>query len=139
MPSEFYIRKENGQFKNMAKWKDHCAALPDGNYKFTCHRSTKRSLQQNDWFHAVLPDILAGLREVGYNEIRTLDDAKDFIKSVFFRKSVTNGIDTVEIIEGTSAQSKLDFASKAEDIIIWASQYLGIDIAPPSQQLEIFE
>ncbi len=31
----------------------------------------------------------------------------------------------------------IDFTSKAEEIIKWANEYLGIDVAPPDKQLEI--
>lgn len=140
MAKEFIIRKDG-----MGKWKtnalrDYLNELPEGKYKVVITKADKRTLQQNDWLHAVLPQIKEALRDTaGYNEIRTDDDAKDFLKSMFFKKQVTNGIETVEIIQGTSDTSKLDFASKAEDIIIWAQQYLGIDVAPPGKQFEFFE
>jgi hypothetical protein len=137
MSKEFYISKTEGKAANFKKFKEHWDSLPDGRYKLTIASNKKRSLQQNAWFHSVLPDILNGLREVGYNDIRTTEDAKDFVKSIFFRKKISNGFDVVEVIEGTSEQSKLNFAEKAEDIIIWANSYLGIDIAPPSEQLEM--
>jgi len=116
-------------------------ALPGGSrYKVVVSKSDKRTLAQNDWLHAVLPGIRDALRDTaGYNEIITVDDAKDFLKSMFFKKEISNGIETVEIIQGTSDTSKLDFSSKAEEIIIWASQYLGIDVAPPGKQFEFFE
>lgn len=139
MAKEFFISKRDGQYSNGKAWKDHWDSLPDGRYKITVESAKKRSLQQNAWLHAILPDILKGLRDVGYNEVRTTEDAKDFIKAMFFRKKITNGIDTVEVIEGTSEQSKLNFAEKAEDIIVWASTYLGIDIAPPAKQFELYE
>ena len=110
---------------------------PPGRYKIIVENEDKRTLQQNKWIHQVLPEILMGLQGVGYNDIKTTEQAKDFIKSIFFKKTVTNGVDTVEVVQGTSKTSKLDFTSKAEDIIQWAAEYLGIDIAPPEKQLEI--
>lgn len=133
--AEFLLHKIKDSWQNVEKWGQHLASLPDGNYRVTIVAHNKRSLQQNSWFHAVLPDILQGLRDVGYNDIRTENDAKDFVKSMFFRKKVSNGTDEVEIIEGTSDQSKLNFAEKAEDIIVWAATYLNLDIAPPGEQL----
>lgn len=140
MSKEFIIRKDG-----MGKWKtnalkDYLNELPEGKYKVVITKSDKRTLQQNDWLHAVLPGIRDALRDIaGYNEVRTTEDAKDFLKTMFFKKEITNGIETVEIIQGTSETSKLDFASKAEDIIIWAKDYLGIDVAPPNHQFEFFE
>lgn len=135
--AEFFIYKDRGIWRNVKEWKKYLESLPEGKYKVVIEPSDKRSLQQNAWFHSVLPDILKGLRDVGYNDVRTLDDAKDFVKSMFFKKSFTNGSEVVEVIEGTSKQSKINFAEKAEDIIIWAQQYLGIDVAPPDKQLEL--
>lgn len=136
---EFFIRKNMGKWTKSIDLYNYLESLPDGKYKVVVTKSDKRTLQQNDWFHAVLPQIKDGLRNAGYNDIRTNEEAKDFVKSLFFKKEVSNGIETVEVIQGTSETSKLDFASKAEDIIIWASQYLGIDVAPPGKQFEFFE
>lgn len=135
MPNEFYITKSSGEWRNVKAMKQFWDELPNGKYVATIKSASKRSLLQNAWFHAVLPDILQGLREIGYNEIRTTEDAKDVVKALFFKKSLTNGSETIEVIEGTSEQSKINFAEKAEEIIMWASQYLGIDVAPPAKQM----
>lgn len=139
MSKEFVIRKQGRLWYGRGGLDQYMRSLTEGKYKITISKSDKRTLQQNDWLHAILPDVVKGLRDAGYNDIRTTENAKDFIKSLFFKKEITNGIETHEIIMGTSETSKLDFASKAEDIIIWAQQYLGIDIAPPNKQFEFFE
>ena len=137
MKQTLAITISDGQIVNKKPVKALFESLPNGRYKVEVSNAKQRSILQNAWLHAILPDILIGLRGIGYNDVRTTEDAKDFIKSIFFRKKISNGIDTVEVIEGTSEQSKLDFSEKAEDIIIWASQYLGIDIAPPNEQLQM--
>lgn len=141
MSKEFIIRKEGRFWYGRGGLDEYMKNVKDGEkIKVVVSKADKRTLLQNDWFHAILPQIKIALREVaGYNEIITEDDAKDFIKSMFFKKELTNGMETVTVIQGTSETSKLDFASKAEDIIIWAQTYLGIDIAPPGKQFEIFE
>jgi hypothetical protein len=136
MPNEYIIRKSGGKWENVKAWKNHLESLPDGRYKVSVSAYNKRTHSQNAWFHAVLPDILQGLRDVGYNDIRTTEQAKDVIKSLFFKKTVSNGIEDITVIEGTSAQSKINFAEKADEIIRWASEYLGIDVAPPETQLD---
>lgn len=138
MSKQFVISKNGGKFTNVKAWKEHINSLADGRYIISIKSYKERSLPQNAWFHAILPDVLAALRNIGYNEIRTTEDAKDFLKALFFRKKVSNGIDTVEVIERTSEQSKEDFTEKAEDIIIWAATYLNIDIAPPAKQFELY-
>lgn len=139
MPRQFIIRKTAaGEWENVKQWKQHLADLPPGRYKVNELVPYKqRSLNQNSWFHVVLPAILAGLQEIGYSEIKSVDQAKAFVKSLFFRVVYTNGIDVVEVIQGTSETDKTDFASKADEIINWAREYLGIDIAPPGQQTAI--
>lgn len=134
---EFIIEKQHSVphvWRNIKAYKQYLNDLPPGRYKVTIEQEDKRSLNQNSWIHAILPEIVMGLREAGYSEVKTPEDAKDVIKSLFFKKEVTNGTETIEVIQGTSKTSKLDFTSKAEEIIRWASEYLGIDVSPPNEQ-----
>ena len=123
------------EFKN-TRDKGKIKLLPDGSYMLTIEKHNKRSGQQNRWLHGVLPDILQGLRDAGYDEVKTNEDAKAVVKALFFKKVYTNGIDEIEVIEGTSQQDKIDFSIKADDIIRWAATYLNIDVAPPNTQLQ---
>lgn len=136
--SEFIIHIENGQITNKKVAAKYFSELEDGRYKVTIVKSNKRSLPQNSWLHGVLPDIVKGLQDVGYYEIKTTEQAKDVLKSLFFKKTVSNGSDDIEVIEGTSKVSKEDFSSKAEEIIVWCMDYLGINVAPPGRQTEFF-
>lgn len=113
--------------------------ITDGRYRIEVTKSNKRSLAQNAWLHAILPDILQGLRDAGYSEIRTTQDAKDVLKSLFFKKTVSNGIEEIPVIEGTSETSKENFIERADEIIRWAQEYLNINVAPPGKQFEFFE
>lgn len=136
---EFILEKtEVKLWRNIKAYKQHLNDLPPGRYKIIVENEDKRTNQQNKWIHSVLPEIMMALRDAGYSEVKTTEDAKDVIKALFFKKEVTNGSETIEVIQGTSKTSKLDFASKADEIIKWASDYLGIDIAPPETQLEVF-
>lgn len=137
---EFTIEKQdNNLWRNIKAYKQFLNDAPAGRYKVIIEQVDKRSLSQNSWIHAILPEIVIGLRQAGYSEVKTPEDAKDVIKALFFKKEVTNGSETIEVIQGTSKTSKLDFSSKAEEIIRWGVEYLGIDIAPPSEQTEIFK
>ena len=135
---EIFVYKEFGQIKNKAQLKRFFDEMPNGKNLLTQKKANKRTLPQNAWFHSVLPDIRDALREVGYNEVKTVDDAKKVVKGLFFKKIISNGIDEIEIIEGTSDTTKEDFVSRAEEIIIWGKEYLGIDIAPPNTQVTMF-
>lgn len=135
---EFNVYIEDGKITNKKTVKGFFTLLDDGRYKITIQKSNKRTLQQNNWLHAVLPDILDGLRNMGYNELKTNEDAKTVVKALFFKKTITNGIEEIEVIEDTSKTSKEDFVDRANQIITWAKEYLGIDIAPPLKQVEMF-
>lgn len=137
--TEFILYIDDDGIKNKAPFIKHFEQLAPGRYKVTSAKSNKRSLQQNAWLHAVLPEILAALRNMGYNQLRTTDDAKLIIKSLFFKKIITNGIEEIELIEDTSKTSKEVFIERADQIIHWAKDYLGIDIAPPLKKFEMFE
>jgi len=137
---EFIIEKqENKLWRNIKAYKQYINDLPQGRYKVVVTQVDQRSLQQNSWIHAILPDLVLALRDAGYSEVKTTEDAKDIVKTLFFKKEITNGTETIEVIQGTSKTSKLDFTTKAGEIIRWASEYLGIDVAPPSEQTEIFK
>ena len=135
---EFIIEKqENKLWRNIKAYKQYLNDLPAGRYKIKVENEDQRTGQQNRWLHSVLPEIKLGLNNIGYDDVKTNEDAKDVIKALFFKKEVSNGSETIEVIQGTSKTSKIDFTSKAEEIIRWCSEYLGIDVAPPDHQLEI--
>lgn len=134
---EFIIHKKEDGFLNGKQWKEFWANAENGPYRIQVRSLKKRTLPQNNWFHSVLPDIKDALRNAGFDIIKTDADAKDLVKALFFKKSITNGVETFEVIEGTSETSKINFVEKADEIIRWASEYLGIDIAPPETQLQL--
>jgi hypothetical protein len=137
MHETFFI-KQNGEVTNWKTVIKHFDSLEDGRYKMRTDKSSKRTLMQNNWFHAILPDIMKGLQEVGYYDLN-LSKTKAFVKEMFFKVPISNGLETHEIIEDTSETSKEDFTLRAEKIIVWAQEYLGIDIAPPGKQIEMYE
>lgn len=138
MTIEKFIQVKGGLIENPFAVTKQIADLPDGRYLLKIEPKNKRSLNQNAWLHAILPDMVKPLQDLGWYEIRTAGDVKKFIKSLFFRKTMTNGTQTQEIIEDTSDTSKEDFTERAEAIIVWASDYLGIDIAPPGKQTTLY-
>lgn len=134
---EFIIEKlANEEWRNTRAWKFYTDDLPPGKYKVSIENDDQRTGQQNKWIHAILPEITIALRDLGWDDIKTTEDAKDFIKTMFFKKKITNGSEEVEVIQGTSKTSKLDFSEKAEEIIRWAAEYLGIVVAPPGEALK---
>ena len=135
--TEFFMYIEAGEIKNKQVVKKAFDNLPEGRYKVTIVKSNKRSLNQNSWLHAILPDILIGLRDNGFNEVRTTQDVKSILKELFFKREITNGVESLFVIDGTSGTSKELFMERADQIITWAKDYLGIDVAPPCKQIDI--
>jgi hypothetical protein len=128
------IKIRNGAVENPEVLSRAFAKLKDGYYMVQVKSRRNRSLQQNAYLHAVLPDIMQGLQDAGYQEINTVEKAKQVVKALFFKTQVTNGIETIDVIEDTSATSREDFTARIDQMIIWAKEYLGIDIAPPDSQ-----
>lgn len=139
MTIERFIYVKDGLIENPFAVTKQIADLPDGRYLLKIEPKNKRSLNQNDWFHAILPDVQKALYNLGWYEVNTPAKAKLFLKSLFFRKEITNGEIRQEIIEDTSDTSKEDFNERAEQIIAWAQEYLGIDIAPPGKQTTLYK
>lgn len=112
--------------------------IEPGKYLVSFKPYKRRSLNQNNWLHAICPIVMKGLQDAGWYEIDTPYKAKNFIKEMFFKVGISNGIEHMEIVQGTSEADKADFAQRAERIIIWAREYLNLDIAPPGEQINIF-
>jgi hypothetical protein len=137
MPECIIHINESG-ISNTAAWERFRQQLKPGRYLITAKDLKKRSLNQNSWFHVICPDVMRGLQDMGWMEIDTPAKAKAYLKKMFFQKSVTNGIEYMELTEDTSDTSQADFRERSEKIIIWAADYLGIDIAPPAGQTKMF-
>lgn len=134
-----FIHIVNSKIQNPKTVRKLFSDLTDGRYLIEIKKSNKRTLAQNAWLHAILPDIVKALRDAGYSDVRTTDHAKAIIKSLFFKKSVSNGIEEITVIEDTSETSKEIFSERADEIIRWAHEYLNINVAPPNTQFEFFE
>lgn len=90
MSKEFIINKSDGKLAKESL-EGYLEAIEDGRYKVIVEKANKRTLNQNSWFHAALPEIQRGLYDAGYNDVKTPEDAKDVVKSLFFKKPITNG------------------------------------------------
>lgn len=135
---QFIIRKTETGWCNTLLYKQHLDSLPEGNYKIGIEKSNKRSNPQNNYyFGVVVPLIYDGLRDVGYNSIRTLDQAHDVMKSLFLKvKEEQNGI-TIERIQSTTELNKEKFSDYLDQINAWAYDYLGVNIPAPNEQLNL--
>lgn len=100
-----------------------------------------RSNQQNAYLHGVIiPEVQRGLIEAGYsaNEV-TLDAVKDLLKYRFAKKEIVNTTtgETIELIQATHEMSTAEMTDFIEEVRRFSSEYLGVYIPSPNEQLEI--
>lgn len=135
---EFYINKSKGQFTNNGKLKEHMATLPDGRYLVTVKSSKIRSLQQNAYLHGLLiPEFKNALREAGYDEIKTDEQAKQLMKMMFLKRSIANKEtgEVLEYTEDTHNLTTLELNILIEDVIRFCADKLSYVVPYPNEQL----
>ena len=99
----------------------------------------KRSNQQNRYFHGVLiPLVQEGLIDAGWNEAKSFEWTKDFIKlNCLLREYVNDKTGEVkQSIGRTSELTTSEFMDMIETIAQWASENLSIYIPMPNEQIE---
>lgn len=134
---EFILHIDKGQITNTKAVRNAFDELQDGHYLVRIEPKKTRSLNQNAYFHGVMvPMVLQGLRDAGFNEIKTPEDAKDIIKSLFLKKIIKNKIsgEEIPVIRHTSELTTVEFNIMMEECGQWASEYLEIFIPPPNYQ-----
>jgi hypothetical protein len=132
------IHIRDGKITNKETVRNLFNSLNDGRYVVKAEKSNKRSLPQNAFLHGVMiPMVYEGLKDAGFDEVRTHDDAKVIIKELFLKKKVTNGSETFEVTRGTHELNTKEMNDFISDVQRWASEYLGIVIPDPGQALEI--
>jgi hypothetical protein len=138
---EFLLYKSAGSISNKKVVADAFNQLEDGRYKVVISSYKKRSLPQNAYYWAaMLPMVKDGLREVGYNEVKSLDDAHEILKHLFLKRKLSNDNTGDEIvIPGSTAKlTTIEFNTFIDEVIQWAAEYLGITIPLPNEPLVMF-
>lgn len=139
---EFILHINNGEITNKTKVRSVFTDLRDGKYLVKISSMKKRSLLQNAYYHAVVvPMVKDGLREAGYNEVRTNEDAHEVLKHLFLKKKIKSEKteEEITIAGSTTKLTTTDFNKFLEEVWQWASEYLGITIPEPNQQMTMFE
>jgi len=136
----FHVR--NSKITNPKVLRKLFDELKDGIYTCDVMSNNKRSLSQNAYLHGVvIPLVLEGLREAGFEDVRDADDAKDVIKGLFLKKKVVNretGEVLSEIIKDTSDLTTIEMIDFIDEVVRWAAEYLSIHIPAPNSQSTIF-
>lgn len=139
--SDFILHIKDGVITNKVTVRRSFNDLKDGKYLVRIDAFKKRTLQQNAYYWGVVvPMVKDGLKEVGYSEVKSNEDAHEILKHLFLKKKIVNWMNGDEIIlAGSTAELKtVEFNAYLEEIWQWAAEYLGITIPAPNEQLIMF-
>ena len=139
---EVIINISNKKVVNMKEFREAFNQLKDGKHLVTVKDIRKRSIPQNSYYWGVMvPMIRKGLYESGFDEIRTNNDAHEIIKHVHLKKRMVSKQtgDVIDVAGSSSVLSIPEFNEFIERVCRWASEYLGIYIPSPYEQMAEFE
>lgn len=136
---EAFVNIREGKITNPVTVKN-LFTLPDGRYLAKVDNTKKRTSPQNNFYWgAVLPLVKAGLRDLGYMEIKTNEDAHEVLKSLFLKRTIKSEIsgDEIPIMGSTAELTTQEFMEFIEEINIWTSSYMGVSLPSPNEQMEL--
>lgn len=131
MPKTLVISSiENGR---LAKKVD----VPDGKYKIEVSPLNQRTLPQNSYLHGILiREFRNALVSVGYDEVRTDDQAKQIMKSMFLTAEIPNKEtgEMIKYVRRTRDLSKGELNELIEAVIKFCAEHMSYIIPYPSEQ-----
>lgn len=140
MKTQIFVHITHNEITNKKVIRKAFEDLKDGRYQVTIESNKNRSENQNKYYWgALLPIVKDGLRDMGYNEVKTNEDAHEVLKYLFLKKRIPNE-ETGEVIEllGTTTKlSTVEFNEYIDQIIQWGVEYLNIQIPLPNEQLQL--
>lgn len=101
----------------------------------------KRSNQQNRYFHGcVIPLVQEKLIDLGFNEAKSNEWTKDFIKyNCLIKEFVSEHGEVIKSIGKTSELTTSEFMDMIAEVQQWASEKMGLYIPDPAEQLKVFD
>lgn len=98
----------------------------------------KRSGQQNKYYwSAIIPIVRDGLKKVGIEMSK--EQTHELLKYKFLmREFITSDGDILKSIGSSKELNKQEFSEYKESIQQWASEYLGIIVPDPNEQIELY-
>ncbi len=136
--SESIIHISNGEIVNKITVRNAFKDLADGRYSLKIEAANKRSLNQNAYYWGVvLPLVKDGLRDIGYREIKTIDDTHEALKYMFLKKQIGNENtgEVIEILGSTAKLTTVNFNEYIEDIAKWCAEFLGFCFTHASRSI----
>lgn len=128
---------KNGAIENKAAARKLFGGLSDGKYICEINRWNQRSDPQNRYLHGVLiPQFRMALNQVGYDEVKTDEQAKLIMKSMFLKRQIVNKItgEVTEYIEDTHNLTKDLCNNLIEEVIKFAAENMNYRIPYPNEQ-----
>lgn len=99
-------------------------------------------MPQNAYIHAILiPLFKEALNNVGFDEIRTIEQCKDLMKALFLQTEYVNK-ETGEVIKSfknTSELSTFEMTEFIEKAVKYAWENMNFRIPLPNEQAILFE
>ncbi len=137
--AEARIRNGKMEFKQRSVFLSDIERLKDGDYVVSVERKKKkRSIDQNKYYWGVVvPMVKHGLLDIGYRI--TTEGTHEYLKSEFNIKEIVNERtgEILKTIGSTTEMSTVDMLNYFDTIRQWSSEYLGVYIPEPSEQLRI--
>jgi hypothetical protein len=128
------------EITNKAAVKKFFTGLQDGRYFVTAKSLKRRSIPTNSFLHVIFTMLVEPLREAGWNNIRTMEDAKEFIKALFLTVTERNEKTGEEIkrVRHTSELNQEEANQLIDEIYQWSAEYLSYVIPEPRKQMQLF-
>lgn len=130
-----------GQIKNRETVGDFFRQHQVGTYTLVSKPVNIRSLGQNSYYwYIVLPIVKKGLYNMGFDEIKSNDQAHEFLKNKFLKKYVHNKNNPEEVIEmpgSTTELTTVKFMAYIAEIQKFSAEWLGEIIPDPGQRPEL--
>lgn len=130
------IHINNRTLLNKVEYKEVMNNLKDGKYLITVKDLRKRSLPQNSYYWGVVvPLIKSGLREAGFDDVKTNDDAHLIIKHIHLKKEIVSKStgEVIDIAGSTTDLNVPEFMEFLDRVCKWSAEYLGVMIPIPNE------
>jgi hypothetical protein len=138
---ETIVHITNSAISNTTAVRKFFNELKDGKYLLTAKSIKKRSLPQNAYYHScIVPMMKEGLRNAGWDDIKSAHDAHEWIKEEFLKIPMVNKL-TGELknIPGSTAKlTTKEFTELIDAVIKFAAEFLFIQIPYPNEPMVMF-
>lgn len=134
------IHIKDGILQNRKAVKILFDSLKDGRHLIEISGADKRSNQQNRYLHGILiPEFRKALNGVGYGEVKTDEQAKLILKSMFLTREIPNeeGGKSVHYVQETHTLTKEEFSILVDEVIRFAADEMNYQIMYPNEQAMI--